>query len=320
MVEGLCYTGVIKELSAIPDADRIMLATVVCGKGGKWRGVVKKDGFNVDDPVLVYLPDSVLPPEPQFDYMAKHKYRVKVQRYRGAPSECLIDFLPYGWQDFKVGEDVTERMNVRRHFKVIPANMMGIFECAFPGFIPKTDEPNWQGVPELVAALAGNPYVVTEKLDGTSCTVYRREGKVHVCSRNWQLQDECENIYWQMARKYHLDRDIPEGVALQMEICGPKIQGNSMGLTEYKAFLFDIYDIEQHRYYTPFEFEVKSVNFEVPKIRSLGVGAAFDPSILDTVAQQNYPNGHPMEGVVIRAYDNDTNRISFKVLNLDYKD
>ena len=55
---GLVYVGKIVLLEDIPNAHFIKSATVVCGKGGKWRGVVRKSDFSKGDKCLVYLPDD----------------------------------------------------------------------------------------------------------------------------------------------------------------------------------------------------------------------------------------------------------------------
>lgn len=39
---GLVYTGKVIAIEAIEGADFIACATVVCGRGGKWKGVVRR--------------------------------------------------------------------------------------------------------------------------------------------------------------------------------------------------------------------------------------------------------------------------------------
>ena len=49
MNEGLVYVGKIIAIDAIPNADQIVSATVVCGTGGKWNGVVRKAELGLND-------------------------------------------------------------------------------------------------------------------------------------------------------------------------------------------------------------------------------------------------------------------------------
>ena len=51
-------------------------------------------------------------------------------------------------------------------------------------YIPKTDEPNFHAVPEMVEALVGQPFYATVKADGSSGTVFwDDDGVVRGCSR-----------------------------------------------------------------------------------------------------------------------------------------
>ena len=57
---GLCYVGRVQKLSPIDGADRIELAEVVCGDGGKWCGVVGKGQFAEGTLCETYLQDAIV--------------------------------------------------------------------------------------------------------------------------------------------------------------------------------------------------------------------------------------------------------------------
>lgn len=94
-----------------------------------------------------------------------------------------------------------------------------------------------------------NPYVATEKVDGSSftCAVERkgRKYKQYVCSRNVVLRDrdnKCfyeNNVYWEAYDKYNLgeiaiqilnEYNLPN-LAIQAEVFGDKIQRRNYSLT-----------------------------------------------------------------------------------------
>lgn len=319
----VAHIGKIIEIRDIENADLIESAVVICGKGGKWTGVVKKGDFALGDEVEVYLQDALLPQNERFSFMEKRHWRVSMARLRGAPSECLI--MPKTVEG-EVGDDIAELMGVTKYEKPVPVSLAGEMAGSFPSFIPKTDEINYQMVPEMLEALRGNPWVATEKADGTSCTAYWHEGHFGVCSRNWELRDG-NNIYWKMVRKYHIEELLQEKyqeIALQFEIVGPGIQGNPMGLTENEIRVFDLYDINEHEYFTtPVVTEVCFQNGLpfAPVVRT-GLDFDLDENALRTLAEGEYPNGTQREGIVIRNLHTDLhneNRISFKVINLLYK-
>lgn len=103
------------------------------------------------------------------------------------------------------------------------------------------------------------PYVATEKIDGSSCSIMAERGKIgkinyYVCSRNVVFKDEnqkCyydENIYFEAYNKYNLKEKITKilndynlnNVALQMEVFGPNVQKRDYSLKEREIRVFHI--------------------------------------------------------------------------------
>lgn len=318
---GLVYVGKIIDHEPIPDADFIMSATVVCGEGGKWRGVVRVKDFTIGHPCIVYLPDALIPECPEMEFMKSSNWRVKMRRFKGAPSEVVITpipiSMPYEW---KLGDDITIWCGVTKYHKPVPANLQGVAKGNFPDFIPKTDEPNYQRVPEAIIALIGTPYYITEKCDGSSTTAYRYKGTFGVCSRNFELERNEDNGYWKVAIKYGLEEKLPEGYAIQWETCGPKIQGNPMGLKEIDGFAFSGYKIDEQRYLEDREFTDLIEEIGIPSVTILEAGRWFSDSGIDKLGEGVYENGKQREGVVVRSIYNVGHKpISFKVINLNYE-
>lgn len=312
--------GKVIETRPIDGADFIQAATVVCGAAGKWSGVVGKD-VEPGEAVMVFLQDALLPPgDPRWAFMEKHKWRVRMARFKGVPSECLI---LKGAPDLPVGTDIAEMLGVTKYEKPIPQGMQGDFVGAFPGHIPKTDEPNFQTVPEMVERMLTDAWYVTEKADGTSATAWNDDAGLHVCSRNWELKEFTasggQNVYWVAARKYGMDR-LPQGLALQFEVVGPGVQANPMGLSDLEARAFTLRDTINHRHLPRLDLERECAALGVPLARLIGTHdtvAARTEDELRKLAEIKYPNGKHGEGVVIRALDSSW---SFKVINLLYKD
>ena len=129
------------------------------------------------------------------------------------------------------------------------------FPSGFP-YVHKTDEERVENMPYILENK--DPFVVTEKLDGTSCTYIlerKKFGKFefYVSSRNVrQLNPEQDcyheyNIYWELAKKYDIEnklKDIlinnPElkYVCIQGEGVG-KVQGNPLKLNEDDLYVFN---------------------------------------------------------------------------------
>ena len=208
---GLAYIGQVTKLMPIAKADRIESAEVFCGVGGRWTGVVKRGQFGLGDRAIVYLQDAVVQPSEELKFLEVSKWRVKMARFRGAPSECVITPVA---SDEPVGTDLTEALGIVKYVKVLPHNLAGDAIGPFPSFVPKTDEPNFQTAAELIEALRGKPWYARVKADGSSTTAYKYEGRFGVCSRSLELADSA-CAYWRVAKQYELAERLPEGLALQ---------------------------------------------------------------------------------------------------------
>jgi len=98
-------------------------------------------------------------------------------------------------------------------------------------------------------------FEVTEKLEGSSMTVYCYLGEVGVCSRNIDLLETEDNKFWQVARANNLiemiqqiSKDTGLNLALQGELVGESVQGNIYNIKGNTFYLFDIWNIDQGCY------------------------------------------------------------------------
>lgn len=265
---------IVRELVPISGADRIELARV-----DGWQCVVKKeDRFKVGDTALYFEIDSMLPIEDQrFAFLSKGKIqpyaRIKTIRLKGALSQGLLipisSLTPSELERVAAGEDLTTILGVQKYEPPLPTGgkQVGTFPIQL---VPKTDQERIQNMPY---ALTTRPsfldYEVTEKLDGTSCTIWyhcqdgvatlqdslqmqlQRNPHVGVASRNWEMQRDDENVYSKVLRENDLVVKLGalgRNIAIQGEIIGPGIQGNKYGLTKQEFYVFDIYDIDVKKY------------------------------------------------------------------------
>lgn len=231
----------IEELKNIPGADKIEAARV---KG--WWVVVLKDQFKIDDFVLYFEIDSFLPVKPEYEFLLRGNkpkkmlsegkeaegIRLRTIKLRGQISQGLILPLPMDLKDLPEGEDVTERLGIIKYEQSIPSCLSGIAKGAFPSFLPKTDEERIQNMVEVL-----DSYYMTEKLDGSSVTYYKKDGMFGVCSRNLELQ-ESETTQWKIARELNLKEKLYDNFAMQGEIVGEGIQKNPYKIKGQKVYFF----------------------------------------------------------------------------------
>lgn len=269
----------IEEIKDIPDADRIQAYRI-----GGWWVVDSKDKYEVNQLVVFVEVDSWVPAviapflskgkEPrEFNGIKGERLRtvkLKKQISQGLLLDMNLFYDVFIDSPFDEGQeiceivfegsDVTDILGIVKwesaEEKIIPANAKG----SFPAFIPKTDQTRVQNIrrqyEEWVAKQ--EQFEATEKLDGSSMTVFVIEDEDGVCSRNLELKNEgADNgTFWDTALKLNLHakiRSTGRNLALQGELCGPGIQGNSYGLKDYDYFVYDIFDIDKQEYLLPEE-------------------------------------------------------------------
>lgn len=126
----------------------------------------------------------------------------------------------------------------------------------FPNWIVKTDETRVENIPWILDSK--EPWIKTEKCDGTSCTyavnrLKKDKYEFIVCSRNVRQADRNQacyhesNIYWELADKYSIEEILTsfakehnyDRVVLQGEGVG-SVQGNPYKLEENRLYCFNL--------------------------------------------------------------------------------
>lgn len=319
----------VEEIKSIEGADKIEAARI---KG--WWVVVQKDQFKVGDSVLYYEIDSFLPVRPEYEFLLKGSkpkkmlfdgkevegIRLKTIKLKGQLSQGLIMPIPEGLNIPEDG-DVSEELGVVKFEIPIPPCLTGVIKGSFPAFLPKTDEERIQN---MVDVLNINTFYVTEKIDGTSTTFYKKDGVFGVCSRNIELV-EGETTQWRIARELDLINKIPDNFALQGELVGEGIQGNPLKIKGQRIYFFNAYNISTGVYlnFADFLNILNHLNLESVPLVDIGFKL---PNSVDELLK--YAEGKSLinpeverEGVVIRPKveaQYKGQRLSFKVINNTY--
>ena len=346
MTRKLASIAEITYIKPIEGADAIECAIV----NGGWPVVVKKGEYQVNDLAIYLEIDSWVPhelapflskgQEPR-EYNGVKGERLKTVKLRGQVSQGLL--LPKTILDEKglwplagnpVGHDLTNQLNIQKWEPPIPSQLQGMMRGNFPHFIPKTDQERCQNLrKDIFETHKDDVYEVTIKLDGSSMTVYVKDGEVGVCSRNIDLVETEGNTFWKSAREQNivdtlleLSAENGEEYAIQGELIGEGIQGNPEKLTGHKFFLFDIYSITVGRYLKVDErysildkLNMNGASIEhVPIVESsLRVAQAYE-TIDELLEFAEGPSLNPQtkrEGLVFKSWESD---FSFKAISNSY--
>ena len=130
-------------------------------------------------------------------------------------------------------------------------------KSGWPVWVKKTDEERVQNMPWILQNK--EPWIATEKIDGTSTTFTMKRGKFgkfdfYVCSRNvvFDKPDKAcfydSNVYLEMAEKYDIENALKDmlkidsrlkWVTIQGETYGPGIQKRDYSATEHEFAAFN---------------------------------------------------------------------------------
>lgn len=332
----LASIRIVSELRPIPGADLIDLAIV-----DGWQCVVKKGEFAPGDRCVYFEIDSVLPVRPEYEFLRKSCYRradwlpggegfrIKTVKLRGQISQGLaLPVSALGSLDAMAaatavledgGNDITEALGVVLWDPPVATHLRGMARGNFPTFIPKTDQERVQNcLRKLADEASDHLFEATLKLDGSSCTVYAKDGFLGACSRNLDLDMTQEgNAFVEMAKRVG-DRILSVGrnLAFQGELMGPGIQGNREGFSEHRWFVFDIWDIDAQRYLAAEERRslVEALGLDHVPVVQREVHAAMAP-LHDLLAWSDAESSiaHPIaEGIVYKSHRDPS--VSFKVI------
>lgn len=242
-------------------------------------------------------------------------------------NERIITLTEYEAIDLFEGDDVSKLMDIKKYEAPIPAQLSGKVVGAFPSFIPKTDETRIQTVPLVLDRHREDLLYITEKIDGTSGTYFIKDGKFGVCSRNWQLADSEKNTFWIVAKSHEIEeklRKTNKNIAIQGEILGHGIQKNKYRFNQPEIFIFNVFDIDEYRYYNFEEMKEFCEEYGFKTVPILNEEFSLKNESVDNLVNNSLGisqlNKHiQREGLVIRsiieATDEELGRLSFKVIN-----
>ena len=321
----------VKDIKPIEGADRIE-AYLVDG----WWVVDQKGKYNIGDDVLYCEIDSWIPHDIA-PFLSKGKKpreyegvvgeRLRTIRLKGQLSQgllldtSLID--EYGWAWDK-DIDYSEMLGVIKWEAPVPVQLSGKVKGNFPSFFPKTEQ---QRIQNLSNEDLQDVFEVTEKLDGTSVSFYLHDGVFGVCSRNWDLEETEENLYWQVARREQVEERMREyqleGFVLQGEIVGYGIQNNKYSIYVPTVYIYSVYHIPSASYVSGFAAQELADVLELKYVPVVGITpvASGQYTIEDFIEYANkaksfLKDGALAEGYVFKSLTNPNK--SFKVISNEW--
>lgn len=321
-MEKLAVVARVLALTPIEGADKIERATVL-----GWHTVVRKGLHQVGNLVVMIFPDSYAP-KAYLDetYTGEEKTRIKTVKMRGQYSAGLV--LPisevYAAAErkglpskvYEEGEEVSVILNIEKWVAPTSSSLGGEVKAPFPTrIVRKTDELNFRNEPAALEEARTSDsfknalFVATLKCDGSSGTFIFKDGIFYVCGRNSEFVESEGNSFWQVAKKYNLEkilREYPVELALQGEVCGPGIQKNPLKLDKLEYFVYQIRDVTNHAWFSWDLTKEFCDKYKIPHVPEVGrfvltKNVPSDEDLQEMANDTKYDNGRAnAEGIVIR--------------------
>lgn len=245
---------VITDKKDIPGADRIEAVRV-----DGWWVVTRKSEFAIDDPVLFFEIDSVLPDTPAFHFLmeksgktfpnGKFGARLRTVRLRKQLSQGLV--LPLSdFPDVNLSGDIADQLGVWKYEPPVSVGSSGDVAGAWPAWLPQSNQERVQNIDLENREWCGNDFHVEEKVDGSSMTIWMNEDRTigvgsHRQSLKCGSEDNIGNLFVEAAREYipHCFDNVPDTelpFAIQGELIGLKMQGNPYMMMDRQFLVYDI--------------------------------------------------------------------------------
>jgi RNA ligase (TIGR02306 family) len=305
-----------------------------------WQVIIKRDEFQINEKIIYFEIDSLLPAAEWSEFMKERNYRVKTIKLRGEISQGLI--LPLkilgdnvNPDDYEIGKNLTETIGVEKYeieeqelAKFV--NNQNKSHSPFPlTLIEQTDESRIQSEPKFIQKFQNQPYYASLKYDGTSATYLidpNKKDEYYICSRNYRRAYSNDDLYSIISDKYQIKEKLLSvdcRYGIQCEIYGPKISKNFLGVREVKMAVFNIKDLIDNRYLDMEELIEVCNKLELPMVDIIEKGDSFnyDMPSLKKLSKGTYPKtNNQREGLVFRLQNgwHNLQRYSFKIINDDF--
>ena len=207
----------------------------------------------------------------------------------------------------------------------------------WPSWVQKTDEERIENMPFVLQNK--NPWIVTEKIDGSSTTFTMKRGKFkkkdfYVCSRNVcfdSIDKPCyydTNIYWEMAKKYDIYNILStmmdifpqeEWITIQGETYGDGVQRNAYGLNGHDFMAFNLITSSKGRWNSCDMKQILEKGYNIPCVPILNEAYVLPDTVEElreyVNSQHSVIDDEMKEGIVCRSPDGVH---SFKCVSPEY--
>ncbi|MDI6735373.1 MAG: RNA ligase (ATP) [bacterium] len=305
-----------------PDADALSIADI---EGSAWQVVSRTADF-APEGTAIYLPvDTVVPETPEFEFLRERHFRIKAIRLRGVYSYGLL--IP-NKENLPVGEDVTDRLGIKKYEPPTPIDMTG--EVVSPSEVDwiciYTDIERYENFPDVFKDQ--EEVVVTEKIHGSNLRVSKNGHNLFVGGHRWMWKESEKNLYWKAISRNGFDKilleKLPDKMVLFGEVYGKKVQKLQYGSDTQRIVFYDAFQDGRYLNWDEFMELMKGIGL-AENIVPIIYRGGYELAMIKNLATGNTLLGgdHHKEGVVVKPIigrvDAQLGRVTLKFINPAYE-
>ncbi|MBR3160089.1 MAG: hypothetical protein IKF14_13480 [Atopobiaceae bacterium] len=276
----MCTMRKVDSVTPIEGADRIEAVHI-----GGWVVVDRKGQWSPGDLCAYYEIDTFLPTDDErYSFLRERGEKtmvvddvevtghvLKTIRLRGQYSQGLI-MKPHDVLSELIPEDAYQRMyesgtsldklvGVWEYHPEAERSLIAKFVGGYDLCVaPRADAERVQNIGQDVFDLIKRTgYYTSVKVDGTSITMVNDDGRIRMFSHNneFDLGVGMGKVVYDAAESQGIVAFLEHfpNVTIQAELCGPKIEGNTLRLNDYRLFVFSVYDVNYGMYVTPYQLD-----------------------------------------------------------------
>ncbi|MFH0947430.1 MAG: RNA ligase (ATP) [Elusimicrobiota bacterium] len=305
-----------------PNADTLSIADI---ENSAWQVVVRTGDF-AEEGIGIYIPvDTIVPETSEFEFLRDRHFRIKAIKLRGEYSYGLLisnkDNLP-------VGEDVTDKIGVKKYEPPTPVDMGGeaVSQREVDWICVYTDVERYENFQDIFKE--GEKVIVTEKIHGSNLRVSRNGDNLFVGGHKWMWKETERNLYWKAIRQNGFDKilleKLQDKITLFGEVYGKKVQKLEYGLNTQKILFYDAFYEGKYLDWDEFIKLMNQIGLSENIVPIIYRGR-YDLSMIKGLSTGNTSLGgyHLKEGVVVKPVqeriDGKLGRAILKFINHTYE-
>lgn len=241
-----------------------------------WYVVLKNRAVHSDDLVVFFKTGTYIPYTDELMFLSaytvmhngKKVFHIKSKLIDGVRSDGYVVYAHYFDKNLKEGDDLSDKFGAYREIEEQEPDQFEQREYIkgkLPDFIPKIPIVNMMQIIPVYKPMSAETVNFEPVIDGLDFIAYAKGEEYGICGKNNEYikdKDNVYSLYWSAVERFRpfgFRNRIPLLANIDYAIygtaTGPAINGNPFNLSTVHAYISDIYDITNKRFFSRLDLE-----------------------------------------------------------------